>query len=386
MKRIIFVINNFRIGGIQKSLVELLKQISNNYDISVYCSNFDGPLTKELPENVRLIKGNRWAKLAECGVKESIRYGFVFFILKFLLSFWSRCFNKKLPAKLYVKLLNQPQERYNIAVSYSQPLPPNDFSNLSNEIVLLGVKADRKYSFLHCDYGEYGGRSSYSESLYERFDGVVAVSNSVARRFTEILPGMKHKVCVVLNACDIEGIKKAAEEFSIIYGKPSMVSVSRLSVEKGLERCLPVVKNLVENGLVFEWHIVGDGSLKKQIADYIIQNGLTDVVFLEGAKTNPYPYIKAADYLFLPSFHEAAPMVFNEASCLGTPVLTTKTLSAVELIENRQMGFVCENNAEAIERMLVSALTSVNKCNYKSLPDDYNLIVKEQFNKLCSES
>ena len=384
MNKIIFVINNFRIGGIQKSLVELLKVIESDYDITVYCPNYDGPLEKELPRKVKIIKGNKWARMSETGVRKSINLGVTRCIMTILCSFFSRCFTKKIPAKLYVKLINLPKEHYDVAISYSQPLPPKDFSNLSNEVVLYGINAGRKYTFIHCDYGEYGGRSPYSETLYRQFDGIIGVSNSVAKKFSSILPGMSGKVHVVHNACDINGIISAAGEIDVRYEKPSMVSVSRLSEEKGLPRSLEVVKNLHERGIRFEWHLVGNGPLMSAIETFIKNNGLDGTVFLEGAKENPYPYMKAADYLFLPSFHEAAPMVFNEAACLGTPILTTKTLSAVELVERRSLGVVCENNTKSIEEMLVRAFSELGKVTYQKLPTDYNLKIKKQFAEIIN--
>lgn len=384
MKNILFVINNFRIGGIQKSLVELLKVIANDYNVTVYCPNFDGPLVKELPDGVKIIKGDKWAKIAETGIRQSISLGVIRSIVTISLSLWSRCFTKRTPARLYVKLINRPKEHYDVAIAYSQPLPPKDFSNLSNEIVLYGTNAVKKYTFLHCDYGEYGGQSTYSESLYKQFDGIIGVSNSVAKKFTSILPDMSDKVHVVLNACDINGIISAAGEIDVKYEKPSMVSVSRLSEEKGLPRSLEVVKNLHERCIRFEWHLVGNGPLMSAIGTFIKNNGLEDTVFLEGAKDNPYPYMKAADYLFLPSFHEAAPMVFNESACLGTPILTTKTLSAVELVENRSLGVVCENNTKGIEEMLVKAFSELGKVTYQKLPTDYNVKIKKQFAEIIN--
>ena len=66
-----------------------------------------------------------------------------------------------------------------------------------------------------------------------------------------------------------------------------------------------------------------------------------------GNKENPYPYIKNASCFLLPSLHEAAPMVFGEASSLGVPVLTTETCSAIELVQSRGIGYVVENSIDA---------------------------------------
>lgn len=85
-----------------------------------------------------------------------------------------------------------------------------------------------------------------------------------------------------------------------------------------------------------------------KINQMIKEKGLSNDIDLVGKKNNPFVYIKNADFFLLPSFHEAAPMVYGEAISLGVPVVTTNTISAKELIEERDYGIVCENSEEGI--------------------------------------
>ena len=41
-------------------------------------------------------------------------------------------------------------------------------------------------------------------------------------------------------------------------------------------------------------------------------------------------------------------MVFDEAACLGVPILSTKTTSTDDMILASGNGYVCDNNTEAI--------------------------------------
>ena len=70
-----------------------------------------------------------------------------------------------------------------------------------------------------------------------------------------------------------------------------------------------------------------------------------------GEKVNPYAYMKNADYLLVPSYHEAAPLVFDEAKCLGLKIITTDTVSAKELV-GTDYGIVCENEDSALRNVL----------------------------------
>ena len=96
--------------------------------------------------------------------------------------------------------------------------------------------------------------------------------------------------------------------------------------------------------------------MKDALEAQIKQYGMEDVIILEGQQINPYRYIKGADYFLLSSFHEAAPMVFDESATLGVPILSTATLSASEMVEQRGIGAICENDGEGILRMLERAL------------------------------
>jgi glycosyltransferase involved in cell wall biosynthesis len=77
----------------------------------------------------------------------------------------------------------------------------------------------------------------------------------------------------------------------------------------------------------------------------------SSVVFY-GEQANPYRYIRNADFLLIPSHHEAAPLVIDEALCLGVPVLSTATTSSEDMILNRNAGWVCDNSQEAINQKL----------------------------------
>ena len=98
------------------------------------------------------------------------------------------------------------------------------------------------------------------------------------------------------------------------------------------------------------YRIIGDGAEYSEAAALVKSAGLEDTVFLPGERENPYGYMKAADLLLIPSVSEAAPMVIGEAASLGTPILTTETSSAREMVLETGYGWVCENSTDGIRR------------------------------------
>ena len=192
---------------------------------------------------------------------------------------------------------------------------------------------------------------------------------------------MQGKVYTVYNFCDLEEILRLAEEQPVTYPQKTVVTVARLSEEKGLLRCVPIFARLKSEGVQVCWHIVGGGPLEERIKSEIGAYGLEDSIALEGQQTNPYRFLKNADFLFLPSFHEAAPVVFDEAIALGVPILTTDTLSARELVTKREAGLVCGNQEEDIYQMLCKALSS--KMTIKNTMHARRELSMEQFDLVC---
>ena len=63
-----------------------------------------------------------------------------------------------------------------------------------------------------------------------------------------------------------------------------------------------------------------------------------------GAKKNPYPYMKACDYLILTSRYEGFPVVYNEAIILDKPIITTIDVSDDYVSIPNRFGYVVDEN------------------------------------------
>ena len=164
-------------------------------------------------------------------------------------------------------------------------------------------------------------------------------------------------------------------------GAANFVTVSRLGEEKGLERTVRVFQKLMEEGIgAFTWTIVGDGPEHDRLKALIAEGGLQDKIFLAGGHKNPYPYLKNASAFILPSFNEAAPMVYGECAALRIPVITTNTCSAEEMVGKRQWGIVVENSERGIEEGLRAVLTGETDMNgFYSGNGEINQTAREQW-------
>ena len=387
MTKVLFVIGQMRIGGVSKALLELLTCLdaNNQYEVSLLCFNQDGVFFQKVPNSIKIIPSTLLLKMTENSASdisaESARYG----LIRKACSAWSKVFSKKVPAKLVTMFSGKLAEEYDCAIAYTHPMEAHMFCNLGAEYVCNCVKAKKKAIFIHCDYLAYGGYGKLNNALLDRFDKIAAVSDSVGRRICEAIPRVAEKVTTVRNCHDFTAIFKMANDKPVVYGhKVNIVTVARLSGEKGLERCISIFVALKKEGFDVSWHLVGGGPLESRLREKISLHHAEDYIILEGEHANSYRYMKNADYLLLPSYHEAAPMVFDEAGCLGIPIISTDTLSARELVEERKLGLVCGKDDESLYQTIKNAVMRVY--SQDKIQIDFKASNEEalsNFTKLC---
>ena len=370
------MIDHLRIGGIQKSLVNLLKEIGEDYIITLYVFNLEGQYLTEIPSSVAIMEAPKVFSLLTLSQKGTIGLGVPYYILRFFLAGVTKLFNYRLPLYLLFKV-QKKLKGFDVAISFTQSHYYKEFMAGCNEFVLQRIDSATKLTFLHCDYQQYGGATPYNHHIYMQFDRIAAVSESCRRKFLSVVPELNEKVVTVYNANDYEEIWNLANNNTIRYTKENfiIVTVARLSKEKGILPCVKLFYNLRCLGFKVEWHIVGGGPLYEEIREEIKKYHLEEVIYLYGMQKNPYRYMKNADVFFLPSHHEAAPMVFNDAKFLQIPILTTDTTSAKELVEDFHAGWVCKGEESSLYQALLALVTSPKEV----------LRVKQELSKLkCS--
>lgn len=384
MKKILIAVSQLRVGGVSKALVELLKHINDKYEITLLCFDHDGEFFKDIPANIKIVQDNPYLVLTERSAFSMQQYGYKYKLIRQLCSAWTKLFNKEVPAKYICSKFGRIKENYDIAIAFGHPQKENIFCNLAGEVVLNCVNARKKAIVIHCDYEKYGGHCECNDNLIMQFDKIATVSRSVGDAVLRCIPQGESKICMLRNFHDFNSICNMSNYKTVKYmHEYVLVTVARLSEEKGILAGIDIITRLKNKGYDVEWHIVGDGPLRKKIENRILETKSEGYIILEGVQSNPYRYIKNADFLFVPSIHEAAPMVFDEAACLKVPIITTDTLSAKELVDERNIGIVCKNYqiSDALEYAFA------NKVIYKNNLNEYvstNLEANNDFESLCN--
>jgi colanic acid/amylovoran biosynthesis glycosyltransferase len=143
--------------------------------------------------------------------------------------------------------------------------------------------------------------------------------------------------------------------------EPRLVSVGRLSEQKGQLLLVEAAACLRDRGVDFELVIVGDGPLRGQLERKIDQLDLHRQVRITGFLSNSAVRreLVAARAMVLPSFAEGLPVVIMEALALGRPVISTYIAGIPELVEPGTSGWLVPAGAiEPLVDAMAEALTA----------------------------
>lgn len=205
----------------------------------------------------------------------------------------------------------------------------------------------------------------------------LAVSASVAEDAAEFYRIPRSKIEVCASPIDIEAVREAAraDVFSDAYPgthsdsysgasqggqvQPEMrvVVVGRLSREKGQQLAIEAFARAVgkQNRANWSMDLLGEGPERNALQRRSAELKIDERVTFHGFVNNPYPFVKRADLLVIPSEYEGFPNVALEAMVLKTPVVATDCSGALsELLGRGERGqIVPVGDIEALTRAIV---------------------------------
>lgn len=229
------------------------------------------------------------------------------------------------------------------------------------QFVMNKVRAKKKLLWIHNDMsichwtGKYFTSDQAEGDCYRRFDRVVCVSGTVAKSM-EGLFGPMDNLCVCYNPIDTSEIdEKLTQPQPDRPKEPLFVAVGRLADQKGFDRLLRICRRLNEKTGAYRVWILGDGEDREKLTAELARGGLKNVELL-GNQPNPFPYMKAADWLICTSRHEGFNTALQEAVWVGVPILTMATSGTGELLGDSEYGIVTENSEDAFFQAMCRVL------------------------------
>lgn len=203
---------------------------------------------------------------------------------------------------------------------------------------------------------------------YPSADAVVALSHGVADELVQDYALDPARVVTIYNPIDCESWARRAEAarqspapwVDLVAGGPVLVSVGRLTRQKGFDLLLRALAQCQGEGRRAHLVIVGDGPLRAELKALASELGLSDRVFMPGLVADPAPWYAHGDLFVLPSRWEGFGNVLVEAMACGLPVIASACpYGPAEILGDGQGGALVAPNdiealAQAIDRLLAA--------------------------------
>lgn len=146
---------------------------------------------------------------------------------------------------------------------------------------------------------------------------------------------------------------------------PIVLTVGRLSYEKGYDKLLKIWEKVVKKNPNWRLIIVGNGPCKESLLHQINDLDLKTSVEIVAATKNIIDYYDKASIFVMTSRHEGLPMVLIEAKMRGLPCVCYNFPNGPdEIINNGKDGYVVELDDE--ERFVEALIDLMSKRNLRT--------------------
>ncbi len=202
--------------------------------------------------------------------------------------------------------------------------------------------------------------------FYNRCDEVWAVGQNPADVLHEY--GYEGDIQVMPNGVSLrDADPRAIEEVNRRWGlkkDPVLLFVGQMNWKKNILTVLEACAALKAQGKKFQLILAGQGPDMREIEHKINDLNLKDRTHLAGHVTDMALldglYSRANLFCF-PSLYDAAPMVVREAAVMGTPSVMVRGSTAAEIIRDGENGYLCENDALDLARVISTAISDEEK-------------------------
>lgn len=325
-KKILYVVTLSEIGGAQKYVLDLAKNLREQYNIMAAAGGkIDSPLFK---------------KLAEKKVK--------YYPLKHL----KRQIN---PINDILAILELRR--------LIKLFRPNIIHLNSSKAGVIGSLAVNGIPGIKVVYTAHGfvfneSLGFFKKTFYRLIEKFFSIYKNKIITVSEYdrQAGIKNKIApvekfvAINNGIDIQNLKflnreEARKKLNLPQTKIVIGTIANYYPVKALHRIIGAAKIITKEFNETKFILIGDGLEKKKLEKQIKKENLTNN-FLLGPVENASSYLKAFDIFILSSKKEGFPYVILEAMLAEIPIVATNVGGISEMIDNGKNGFLIESNTD----------------------------------------
>lgn len=328
MKKISILSLHLGYGGIEKSIIALANLLADKYNVEIACSYrlYDKPAFN-IDKKVKI----RYLTRDIVPNKDE--------------------FSNALKQKHISKIIKEGRKSVNI-LKLRKSTMINYIKNSDSDIIIssrdifdnwLGKYARDGVVKIGWEHNHFHGNIKYANKITKyakKLDYFVLVSKELRDYYSDRLKDSKCKCVYIPNIID-----KLPKYLSRL-NKKKLVSVGRLSPEKGPMDLLKIYNRINEVHPDWTLEIIGDGPERDKMEEYIKENNLSKDVTLHGFRNKDYidDILHNSSIYLMTSYTESFGIVLIEAMSHGVPCVAFDSAEgARELIDHGENGFLVKD-------------------------------------------
>lgn len=363
-KKLLFILPSLESGGAEKGLITLLSLLDySRYDAELFLFRREGFFLETVPDEVTVTDAGKEYRVFDGSLIQATRHFLSEGKLSLALARWRYAFalrrkesfkKRKTLWTLLQRVLPAPVQGYDVAVGYLE--------GNATYYCAYCVKASKKLAVLHSDYEKLGLNAAFDLRAYERTDTVITVSEACKEVLLKAMPALAPKTTVIENIVCKHAIERMAKEpyaFDADADEAVVLTIARLSSEKGVDLALDACAVLLREGVRLKWFVIGDGPDREMLTTKIRERGMETAFIFIGRTHNPYKYLARCDVYVQPSRYEGKSIALEEAKLLAKPLVATAFSTVRDQIEDGVTGLIADTEpvalAACVRRLITDA-------------------------------
>ena len=378
MKKVSILSLHLGYGGIEKCVVTLANILSSKYEVEIaVCYKLYEQSAFKINDKVKVKYLNNSLKPNHEALKSALKRKNIFKIVKEL------CFALKVLYYRKKTMVDYISNTDSDVIISTRDIFNYWVSGYAKDNVL---KIGWEHNHFHENY-KYANNVSRSA---RKLDYFVLVSSELQKFYAKELQKSNCMCIYIPNSIESMPSKKA------LLTEKRIISVGRLSKEKGYLDLLKVYKRLHKDYPDWKLDIVGDGLERQSIEDYIYKNDLSSSVTLHGFQGKEYidKLLNQSSIYLMTSYTESFGIVLIEAMSHGVPCIAYDSAEgAREIINSGENGFLIKHrNVEAMVMKIEDLINNneerikIGKQARESVKRFTSDIVAEEWYTLIEES
>ena len=294
-------------GGVEKNLINVSNYLSNYFKVTLLTANKDK--IKYFKSKIKFVtpSSNFFNKKKR--------------ILKSLIC-------------LYLFFINIKSKKFSILSFQS-----NIFA------IILAIFCKKKIIIRSNTSPHFYAKNIFKRVLFSFFfryaDKIVVNSEEFKKEFFKYFNVLPIRIYNPIEAQSIIKKKMNIKKRQVIYTKKDslkVLTIGRLVKQKDHMTILKAI-NLIKHERKLELLIIGKGSEKNNLNNYIKENSLDNYVKIVDYQNNIYPYLSKSDLFVLSSLYEGLPNVLIEALSSGVKIISSNCKSGPrEILKQGKLG------------------------------------------------